>query len=65
MSGKKVESSIRRIISKENKAAPYTDQELTDLLVAEGYIIARRTVTKYRERLGIPICKMREEEIQK
>ncbi|MGN6438223.1 MAG: RNA polymerase factor sigma-54 [Agriterribacter sp.] len=65
VSGKKVESSIRRIISKENKITPYTDQELTDLLVAEGYIIARRTVTKYRERLGIPICKMREEEMQK
>lgn len=61
VSGKKVESSIHHIIETENKTKPYTDQELTDLLVAEGYVIARRTVTKYRERLGIPVCKMREE----
>ena len=40
------------MIDEENKVAPYTDEELSDLLAEKGYAVARRTVTKYRELLG-------------
>ena len=41
------------MIDGENKVAPYTDEELSDLLAEKGFAVARRTVTKYRELLGI------------
>ncbi|MDT8441263.1 MAG: RNA polymerase factor sigma-54 [Desulfuromonadales bacterium] len=48
-----VKSKIREIISTENQRKPYSDQKLVDLLQEKGIHIARRTVTKYREMLGI------------
>ena len=38
-----------------------TDEQLVDLLSAKGYNVARRTVAKYREQLGIPIARLRKE----
>ncbi|MDE5554496.1 MAG: hypothetical protein K2J10_04870, partial [Muribaculaceae bacterium] len=35
------------------------DEALSDKLAAQGYDIARRTVTKYRERLGLPVARLR------
>ena len=36
-----------------------SDRELTDMLAAKGYDIARRTVAKYREKLGLPVARLR------
>lgn len=44
---------IRMMIDGENKVAPYTDEELSDLLAEKDFVVARRTATKYRELLGI------------
>lgn len=52
-SRKAVLSVLRMMIDGENKVAPYTDEELSDLLAEKGFAVARRTVTKYRELLGI------------
>ncbi|MDE7133956.1 MAG: hypothetical protein K2N86_01575, partial [Rikenellaceae bacterium] len=38
-----------------------TDEALMDVLNDKGYKIARRTVAKYREMLGIPVARMRKE----
>jgi len=48
-----VKSRIKEIVSGENPKKPYSDQKLVELLHEHGIDIARRTVTKYREMLGI------------
>jgi RNA polymerase sigma-54 factor len=48
-----VKNKIREIISSENPKHPYSDQKMVELLRQHGIDIARRTVTKYREMLGI------------
>lgn len=52
-SRKAVLSVLRMMIDGENKVAPYTDEELSDLLAEKGFAVARRTVAKYRDLLGI------------
>ncbi len=48
-----VKSRIKEIIAAENPKKPYSDQKIVELLRRDGIDIARRTVTKYREMLGI------------
>ncbi len=48
-----VKEKIREILSKENPQKPYSDQEIVEILKKQEILIARRTVTKYREMLGI------------
>lgn len=52
-------AAIRTIVDGENHSAPLSDEAITRLLEKRGYAIARRTVTKYRERLGIPVARLR------
>ena len=59
VSNKEVKAILERIVGEEDKAKPLSDQKLADLLKDEGYPIARRTVTKYREQLGIPVARLR------
>jgi RNA polymerase sigma-54 factor len=56
-----VKEHIRNIIKSENKSKPFSDQEVADLLRNHNIDVARRTVAKYRETLGIlPSRKRRE-----
>lgn len=59
VSNKEVKALLDRIISEEDKAKPLSDQKLAELLAAEGFPIARRTVTKYREQLNVPVARLR------
>lgn len=52
---------LQELIDEEDKQAPLTDQALQELLAVRGYSIARRTVAKYREQLGIPVARLRKE----
>ena len=52
---------IREIIEGEDKSDPLTDQALQERLSMQGYNVARRTVAKYREQLGIPVARLRKE----
>ena len=45
----------------EDKKNPLTDQTLQEMLSGLGYNVARRTVAKYREQLGIPVARLRKE----
>lgn len=54
VSAKAVQEKMTALIAAEDKAHPYSDQELTDRLAAEHIYIARRTVAKFRRQLGIP-----------
>jgi RNA polymerase sigma-54 factor len=48
-----VKSSIKTIIAAENPRHPFSDQRIVELLLAQNVDIARRTVAKYREQLGV------------
>jgi RNA polymerase sigma-54 factor len=48
-----VKSKIKEIVAGENPKKPFSDQKIVEILRQEGIDIARRTVTKYREMLGI------------
>ena len=52
---------MKEIIDGEDKANPLSDDALVDALAKEGYKLARRTVTKYRKKLGIPSSRQRRE----
>ncbi len=61
VSNKEVKALIDRMIGKEDKARPLSDQRLADMLAEKGFQIARRTVTKYREQLNIPVARLRKQ----
>lgn len=52
---------MRELIDGEDKSNPLTDQALQEILSVQGYNVARRTVAKYREQLGIPVARLRKE----
>ncbi|MCX7990699.1 MAG: RNA polymerase factor sigma-54 [Proteobacteria bacterium] len=54
-----VKELIKDIINQESPNKPLSDQEISDILKSKGYCIARRTVTKYRESMGILSSSMR------
>ncbi len=60
-SSREVKNILKALIDDEMKTAPYSDDKLEKLLKAKGYNIARRTVAKYREQLGIPVARLRKE----
>jgi RNA polymerase sigma-54 factor len=59
VSNKEVKSILKEMIDTEDKNRPLTDEKLTDMLNERGYDIARRTVAKYREQLGIQVARLR------
>jgi RNA polymerase sigma-54 factor len=61
LSTRQVKAVLRDIIDGEDKRHPLSDDALRDEMAQRGFPIARRTVTKYRESLGIPIARMRKE----
>lgn len=54
-----VKARIRRLIAAEPHGKPLSDKALAEALAGEGTVIARRTVAKYREALGIPTSSIR------
>jgi RNA polymerase sigma-54 factor len=61
VSSREVKQILKDAIEGENKRKPLTDEKLMALLNEKGYNIARRTVAKYREQLGIPVARLRKE----
>jgi RNA polymerase sigma-54 factor len=54
-----IKNILEKIISNEDKRKPATDDTLVKLMHEKGYKIARRTVSKYREQLNIPVARLR------
>ena len=54
-----VKKILSEIIGGEDKKRPMSDEKLMSILTKKGYNIARRTVAKYREQLGIPVARLR------
>jgi len=61
VSNKEVKKVLKEIIDNEDKSKPYSDEKLEKLMKDRGYDIARRTIAKYREQLGIPVARLRKE----
>lgn len=61
VSSREIKKILQETVGTENKRKPITDEELADVLQQKGYHIARRTVAKYREQLGIPVARLRKE----
>lgn len=61
VSSREVKNKLRETIDKEDKRKPLSDDKLEKVLREHGYNIARRTVAKYREQLGIPVARLRKE----
>lgn len=61
LSKRVVKNKLQAIISGENPALPLSDQEIANVLKADGIKLARRTVTKYREELGIKSARFRKQ----
>ncbi len=56
-----IKKILETVISEEEKKKPLTDDRLAAILKEKGYPIARRTVAKYRELLGIPVARLRKQ----
>jgi len=61
VSTKEIKKILQTVIEEENKKKPLTDDKLVGLLKEKGYLIARRTIAKYREQLNIPVARLRKE----
>jgi len=59
LSTREIKAVIRDIIQHEDKQKPLSDEIIQRMLGEQGFPIARRTVSKYREQMGIPIARLR------
>lgn len=61
VTNREISEHIAAMIAAEDKQHPISDQVIADALAENGYVVARRTVAKYREMMHIPAAKMRKE----
>jgi RNA polymerase sigma-54 factor len=61
VSTREIKNILETVLGEEDKRKPLTDDKLAKILKEKGYPIARRTVAKYREQLGIPVARLRKE----
>ncbi len=61
----RIRMQLQELIDKEDKRKPYSDDEIVRRLKNEGMNVARRTVTKYRKKMGIPSSRQRRDWAQK
>jgi RNA polymerase sigma-54 factor len=61
VSSYEIKQILEECIDAEDKRKPLTDETLMEILNDKGYHIARRTVAKYREMLGIPVARLRKQ----
>lgn len=55
----KIRKALETIINEEDKKNPLSDEALAAMLKEQGFPVARRTVAKYREQMGIPVARLR------
>jgi len=54
-----IKARLKELIETEDRRQPHSDDYLSRLLKKEGFIVARRTVAKYREQLKLPVARLR------
>lgn len=61
MSTRKIKIALKELIDQEDKQHPMSDDILAEKMKEQGFPIARRTVAKYREQMGVPVARLRRE----
>lgn len=61
VSTRELKKALQGLVDAEDKSAPLTDDQLVAEMSAKGYKVARRTIAKYRDQLGIPMARLRKE----
>jgi RNA polymerase sigma-54 factor len=61
VSSREVKNIVQGIVDNEDKSKPLSDQAIADMLKEKGFKVARRTVSKYREQLNIPVARLRKQ----
>lgn len=61
ISTRELKKALKECIDAEDKRKPLTDEQLVSEMNARGYKVARRTIAKYRDQLGIPLARWRKE----
>jgi len=61
VSTRELKKALQECVDTENKRKPLTDDELVEKMTEKGYKVARRTIAKYRDQLGIPKARLRKE----
>lgn len=61
LTNRKIEEEIRSLVEKEDKKHPLSDQHIMEEMAKRGFDISRRTVAKYRDRMRIPVARLRKE----
>jgi RNA polymerase sigma-54 factor len=59
ISNRTLKAIIKKMVDEEDKCYPLSDSEIAGSLKKQGYIIARRTVAKYRDMMKIPVARLR------
>lgn len=59
VSTRELKKVLQEIVDNEDKLKPFTDEQLVKQLSDRGYNVARRTIAKYRDLLGIPLARLR------
>ena len=61
LSTRNVKLALKAVIDQEDKQHPLSDDALAKAMAVKGLPIARRTVAKYREQMGLPVARLRKE----
>ncbi len=59
VSTREIKKILQELVDGEDKQKPLTDEQLVAAMETHGYPIARRTIAKYRDQLGIPVARLR------
>lgn len=59
VTNREIETEIRQLVDSEDKNHPLSDEKIREGLENKGYVLSRRTVAKYRDRLDIPVARLR------
>lgn len=65
VSSRKVQAALKALVDAEPGAKPLSDEVITRSLKEQGFSVSRRTVAKYRDRMGIPVARLRKKIIDK
>ncbi len=61
VSTRELKKVLQECVDAEDKHKPLTDDQLVDVMTQKGYKVARRTIAKYRDQLGIPKARLRKQ----
>ena len=61
VSTRELKKALQECVDNEDKRHPLTDDQLVSVMSGKGYKVARRTIAKYRDQLGIPKARLRKE----